>query len=46
MYAFAETPALVAEYRVMLKTELDLMKSEYDALLYGGTVDTLVRGGG
>jgi hypothetical protein len=42
MYAFAETPSIVAEYRGMLKTELGLMKREYEALLYGGTVDTMV----
>jgi len=44
MYAFAEHPDEVAAYRGMLKDELKLMKTEYDALLYGGTVGTTVSG--
>jgi ribosomal protein L35AE/L33A len=42
MYAFAEDPVHVAEYRQMLAEELHEMKDEYDALLYGGKVATVV----
>lgn len=42
MYAFADTPDTSTEYRGMLKTELSILKQEYDALLYGGTVATIV----
>mgnify|MGYP001807746898 FL=1 len=42
MYAFAEDPVDVAMYRGFMKEELALMKAEYNALLYGGDIITIV----
>jgi hypothetical protein len=42
MYGFAEDPAQVTEFREMLRAELRLLKQEYDALLYGGEIPTVV----
>lgn len=42
VYGFAEDKSVVSSYRARLLDELALMKYEYDALLYGGKIDTVV----
>jgi hypothetical protein len=43
VYAFAETDVEVDAYRVELLDELHKFKEEYEALMYGGVISTLVR---
>jgi hypothetical protein len=42
VYGFAENDADINFYRGELLDELHLFKKEYEALMYGGTIMTLV----
>lgn len=42
MYAFAPTPDLIRSNRASLVTEIGLLRQEYDSLLYGGKINTIV----
>jgi hypothetical protein len=42
VYGFAENDADVELYRGELLEELHMFKTEYEALMYGGTITTVV----
>ena len=42
LFAFEEDPATMIELHDSVEVELNLLEKEYDTLMYGGTVVTLV----
>lgn len=42
IYGFAQTRDLIDQYRSELINEISLLRREYESLMYGGRIDTIV----